>query len=526
MEMIRCLCRSTLLSNSVIKCKDPKCNAWQHIPCVLNLGRPVEGVLTNPPDTFYCETCRLSRADPFWKTISHPLYPVKLNITNISRFSASQVQSIVKTFYLTREDMDLLLDQEYDLQAWSMLLNDDVMFRMQWPQFVVLQVNGAPVHVSRTGGQLLGPNDRDDGISITPFIRDGINTIMFGGYDARIFCVGVRLVKRQTLRQVLNTIPNESEGEHFEDSLARVRRCVGGGAAQENAESDTDVEVIAALVSINLRCTVNGSRIKVAGRFKHCAHMGCFDLEAFVEMNQQSKKWQCPICMKNYSLDDIVIDPYFNRITSLMQNCEEDVTNIEVKPDGSWRAKAEGNYNLGDLGLWHLPDGSICSSRAAEPKQKTELKPIRPEVGPDSHSNLRLRLKKNKNGCWEFCNPREGTSHSNRIGEGTSRSNRIDKNSENEENIVPTDAPTQDADVIVIDDREEEMESVPSSGGILDASNEIPGSKHEDVALDGSSYLDFYNATNDDLEIWSLLYGSQGAPNVSDLFEKNRSGHA
>ncbi|KDO73185.1 hypothetical protein CISIN_1g0073661mg, partial [Citrus sinensis] len=25
---------------------------------------------------------------------------------------------------------------------------------------------------------------------------------------------------------------------------------------------------------------------------------------------------QCPICLRNYSLENIIIDPYFNRITS------------------------------------------------------------------------------------------------------------------------------------------------------------------------------------------------------------------
>lgn len=33
-----------------------------------------------------------------------------------------------------------------------------------------------------------------------------------------------------------------------------------------------------------------------------------------------------------------------------MQTCGELVTEIEVKPDGSWRAKAEGY-----LRQWHLP---------------------------------------------------------------------------------------------------------------------------------------------------------------------------
>lgn len=35
---------------------------------------------------------------------------------------------------------------------------------------------------------------------------------------------------------------------------------------------------------------MSGCRMKVAGRFKPCAHMGCFDIETFVELNQRSRK--------------------------------------------------------------------------------------------------------------------------------------------------------------------------------------------------------------------------------------------
>lgn len=30
--------------------------------------------------------------------------------------------------------------------------------------------------------------------------------------------------------------------------------------------------------------------MRIAGRFKPCVHMGCFDLETFVELNQRSRK--------------------------------------------------------------------------------------------------------------------------------------------------------------------------------------------------------------------------------------------
>uniref|UniRef100_A0A3Q7IZL2 SAP domain-containing protein n=1 Tax=Solanum lycopersicum TaxID=4081 RepID=A0A3Q7IZL2_SOLLC len=295
---IRCVCTSSLQTETMIQCEDRRCHTWQHIRCVVIPEKPMEGGDPPiPPTTFYCEVCRLVRADPFWVTMGHPLYPAKLAITSVPADGTNPVQSIEKTFQITRADRDLLAKQEYDLQAWCMLLNDKVQFRMQWPQYADLQVNvesqptGVPVRaINRPGSQLLGANGRDDGPIITPCTRDGINKVTLTGCDARVFCLGVRLVKRRTVQQVLSMIPKVSDGEKFEDALARVRRCVGGGTATENADSDSDLEVVADCIPVNLRCPMSGSRMKIAGRFKPCIHMGCFDLDVFVEMNQRSRK--------------------------------------------------------------------------------------------------------------------------------------------------------------------------------------------------------------------------------------------
>lgn len=81
------------------------------------------------------------------------------------------MQSVDRTFQITRADKNLLVKQEYDVQvvgfinrldmyttyacvfsnwqfnlfcfqAWCMFMNDKVLFRMQWPQYADLQVNG------------------------------------------------------------------------------------------------------------------------------------------------------------------------------------------------------------------------------------------------------------------------------------------------------------------------------------------------------------------------------------------------
>ncbi|KAL5982582.1 SUMO ligase siz1 [Asimina triloba] len=205
---------------------------------------------------------------------------------------------------------------------------------------------------------------------------------------------------------VLNLIPKETDGERFEEALARVCRCIGGGGAAENADSDSDLEVVADSITVNLRCPMSGSRMKIAGRFKPCVHMGCFDLETFVELNQRSRKWQCPICLKNYSLENIIIDPYFNRIASLMQDCGEDVNEIDVKPDGSWRARNENEVR--DLARWHNPDGSVCvTADGGEAQPEISKLRIKEEFPTDEHTSLKIGIKRNHNGIWEVSKPED-----------------------------------------------------------------------------------------------------------------------
>ncbi|KAF5783509.1 putative chromatin regulator PHD family [Helianthus annuus] len=567
-EKVRCPCGSSLKTDSTIECEDPRCNVWQHITCVIIPEKPMEGILPTPPPKFYCEICRLGRADPFWVTVAHPLLPVKMVIVNAPTDGANPMQSVEKTFQLTRADRELLVKPEYDVQAWCMLLNDKVSFRMQWPQFAELQINGVPMRaINRPGSQLLGANGRDDGPIITPCTRDGINKVTVTCCDARVFCFGVRIVKRRTVQQILNLIPKEADGERFEDALARVRRCVGGGAATENADSDSDLEVVAENISVNLRCPMSGSRMKIAGRFKPCLHMGCFDLEVFVEMNQRSRKWQCPICLKNYALENVIIDPYFTRITSKMRNCGEDVTEIEVKPDGSWRAKSDDDRrSLGDLGQWHSPDGTLCVPMEVESKPKLEpLKQVKHEGGSEGHNTgLKLGMKKNKDGLWEVRKPENmhslsscsklpetvmnnghhksipmssSATGSGRDGEATSVNQEgggcgrfdfsIPNGTELDSLSLGVDrnhmgSAGRDADVIVLSDSEEETENLIPSGQIYnnndDNNNNNPDvervsfSSHQLVIPEPPPELGLFNADDFDVPFWSLPPSNQCEP--------------
>ncbi|XP_010514872.1 PREDICTED: E3 SUMO-protein ligase SIZ1-like [Camelina sativa] len=428
---VRCICGSSLVTESMIQCEDPRCHVWEHVGCVIIPEKPME--VNQPlPEPFYCEICRLTRADPFWVTMAHPLYPVRLTSTIIPTDDLIPIPSVDRIFRITRADKDLLVKHEYDVQAWCMLLNDKVIFRMQWPQYADLQVNGVHVRaIDRPRSQLLGANGRDDGPIITHCVREGINKISLSRCDSRIFCLGVRLVKRRTLQQVLNMIPDEDKGEPLENALSRVRRCIGGATGNDDADGDSDIEVVADFFDINLRCPMSGSRMKVAGRFKPCLHMGCFDLEVFVELNQRSRKWQCPICLKNYSLEHIIVDPYFNRITSMMRHCDDELAEIEIKPDGSWRVKLESDSKrrkMGELPPWRLPNGSLIPT-VDEMKPKMEiLTPVKQEGCSDGPTPLKDGIRRNCNGNCEISKPNTN---------GLSSSNREDKVECQEQNVIP-----------------------------------------------------------------------------------------
>ncbi|XP_047055123.1 E3 SUMO-protein ligase SIZ1-like [Lolium rigidum] len=76
----RCVCGQTFLLGNLVKCED--CQGQQHVDCVQipekPTGRP------EVPAHFYCQLCRLKRADPYWVTTGNPLPPVRLMFSNVA----------------------------------------------------------------------------------------------------------------------------------------------------------------------------------------------------------------------------------------------------------------------------------------------------------------------------------------------------------------------------------------------------------------------------------------------------------
>lgn len=258
-----------------------------------------------------------------------------------------------------------------------------------------------------------------------------------------------------------------------------------------------------------------------------------------------------------------------------MRSCGEDTSEIEVKPDGSWRVK--GDNECRDLRQWHLPDGSLCLPDEGESKHKPEAsKPIKQES-----TGLKLGIRKNSHGKWEVSKHEEMNTHSSgdrvqgnlenggrkvipmsssatasgRDGEDPSVdqdvnghfdlsiSNGLELDSISL-NLDPTfglttqnSVATKDAEVIVLSDSDDEnammANGVIHTNGFMDNSVNYPvdphgitGSYQDDPGLGvgGTSCLELFNPDAEyGLPLWPLSSTTQGVSNFQ-LFDSDGSG--
>lgn len=260
-----------------------------------------------------------------------------------------------------------------------------------------------------------------------------------------------------------------------------------------------------------------------------------------------------------------------------MRHCGEDVTEIEVKPDGSWRVKTKSESERrdpSDLCQWHNPDGTLSLPSDGE-KAKTEMmKQVKQEGISESHPVLKLGIKKNSNGFWEVSKPEDtNISCGNRLQDGfgnyeqkvipmsssatgsgrdgedpsvnqdgggnfdfTNNGVEMDSMSHNVDSIygIPDQLPSAsiaDAEVIVLSDSDDESPKfIPpgsvyknhrSDGGGLDFTVPPPVitdsyAEEPNLGTGGNSCLGLFNGNDIEfgMPLWSLPSGNQAAPSL------------
>lgn len=245
-----------------------------------------------------------------------------------------------------------------------------------------------------------------------------------------------------------------------------------------------------------------------------------------------------------------------------MRNFADDLTEIEVKHDGSWRVKCKGENN--NLAEWHSPDGSTYAARSevvsnSETKQlvnsgQTIIARIKKNLSANVDVSKYWSTSPNKHMSYHVENNSEKIITMSSSASGCSRDEEDptvnqDTNSRKDLNDIPhridpifgtgnqTDGPIGDTDIIVLSDSEEDNDHLAPSTSyqsyhpIDSAPDGICESYFEDPAFDGGDGPCFgpFNGTVDavGLSNWSYPSGTQAGSsfqvfdavsNVSDVF--------
>jgi len=259
-----------------------------------------------------------------------------------------------------------------------------------------------------------------------------------------------------------------------------------------------------------------------------------------------------------------------------MTHYSEDITEIEVKPDGSWRVKTKTEAerrDVGELAQWHNPDSTPCFPGVGEIKPKVEIvKQTRQEGISEGNAGtgLKLGIRKNRNGIWEVSKPedmntfssgrlQENFEHheqkvipmsssatgSGRDGEDQSVNQDADGNYDFTNNGMELDSlslnvyatygftdqnlpvPLGNAEVIVLSDSDDDNDILISSGSVYkgnqndgDATFSVPSPGIADpipedptLVTGGNSCLGLFNANDEyGMPLWPLPSGNQAGP--------------
>lgn len=77
---------------------------------------------------------------------------------------------------------------------------------------------------------------------------------------------------------------------------------------KEKLKEDADCEIATTSLRVSLMCPLGKMRMMTPCRATTCQHLQCFDASLFLQMNERKPTWNCPVCDKPATYDNLVID--------------------------------------------------------------------------------------------------------------------------------------------------------------------------------------------------------------------------
>ncbi|TRY55905.1 hypothetical protein DNTS_001743 [Danionella cerebrum] len=187
-------------------------------------------------------------------------------------------------------------------------------------------------------------------IDITPLLYPRVTnkiTVFWRNFGKR-YSAAVYLVRVVSSQELLDQLLSSAV-----ESLENCRRKVS-----EKLRSDPETEIATTGLQVSLMCPLSKQRMRVPCRARGCAHLQSFDTSSFLQMNQRTPRWSCPVCDRFLPYDELRID---SLLCEVLEDCAEDVEEVELLSDGTWRAVSQPRV-CGKQGSVPLSTSKILAS--------------------------------------------------------------------------------------------------------------------------------------------------------------------
>ncbi|ODQ54451.1 hypothetical protein SAICODRAFT_210539 [Saitoella complicata NRRL Y-17804] len=200
---------------------------------------------------------------------------------------------------------------------------------VEFPVQAEFRVNDLPIKANLRGIKIKGgvkPGTQSP-VDMTSVYRPSpadYRVEMTYAYTNKRYAVVVNLVKKHTVKELVDKI-RQGKVLTREYVVHKIKK---------DAE---DADIVTTSAALSLKDPLGFCRINLPCRGLACEHLQCFDGEIFLQLNEQTPTWQCPICERPIqSIEDIAVDGYFQDILNKVSSSIESVL---VDDEGAWTAK-------------------------------------------------------------------------------------------------------------------------------------------------------------------------------------------
>ncbi|KAH6923455.1 hypothetical protein HPB50_001276 [Hyalomma asiaticum] len=201
-----------------------------------------------------------------------------------------------------------------------------------YPSDMAVVVNGRCIALpkplqSEVPGSISGEVCLPINIVLCCFVSDRrVNTVIVDWCPLRgqEFAVGVFLVRKLSV----TTLVAIMQHRRVHDTRAIVKQKLNLRACS--------YAVAIKRYHVSLLCPLSKTRMKVPCRAQSCAHLECFDVFNYLQINEDRPTWVCPVCGERAYYASLVIDQLFLDILK-----KEPGDFVLFQEDGSWTSSEE-----------------------------------------------------------------------------------------------------------------------------------------------------------------------------------------